>query len=382
VSSSCPHDPFRDARRQNGVLTSDFNGEKIPMILRHADVCAAAKDWKTFSSDAPFRVPIPSEQDVRSVRQLPIETDPDDHTGYRALVEPVFRRPLQPDMIRKVENLVDELICQALARESVEVVREFALPLQSRALTYLLNMPENEADTWISWGTHVFRDGDGTSKGAALETYIQSQFDRAEESPGEDFFSVLTEVEFRGRRLTREEKVGFANLAFAGGRDTVINAVTGILAYFCEHPGKLDFLRSNPKRVANAAEEFARVLSPITHIGRICPVDTEIHGTQVASGDRVSLCWASANFDETVFDAPEEVRLDRKPNPHVAYGSGHHFCLGAAHARLMIRSLLKKLCERVGSISCVEAKAHVENEEAYQRHNGYELLVVKLATLT
>ena len=152
ADSSNLRDPFREARLKDGVLKCPFQGETLPMILRHADVREAAKDWKTFSSDAPFRVPIPSEEAVRSMRQLPIETNPPEHTEYRAIVEPFFQRAKQSEVIAKVEALIAELLAQALASESIEVVNDFALPVQSRALTYLLNMPEAEADTWIGWG--------------------------------------------------------------------------------------------------------------------------------------------------------------------------------------------------------------------------------------
>ena len=89
-------DPFREPRHQSGVLQGVFNGEKIAMILRHGDVRQAAKDWQTYSSDAPFRVPVPSEEDVRTMRQLPIERNPPEHAEYRAIVEPFFRRAKDP----------------------------------------------------------------------------------------------------------------------------------------------------------------------------------------------------------------------------------------------------------------------------------------------
>lgn len=371
-----PIDPFREARRKDGVLACEFQGESLPMILRHADVREAAKDWKTFSSDAPFRVPIPSEEDVRSMRQLPIETNPPEHTEYRAIVEPFFQRAKDPVVIAQVERLMDELITEALGRESVEVVREFALPLQSRALTFLLNVPESEAATWIGWGIHVFRDGG--SKGAALEVYLHEQFDRAAEHPGEDFFSALTQATYRGRPLTREEMMGFANLAFAGGRDTIIHTVACVFGYLGRHPEALEYLRADARRIVHACEEFFRVFMPLTHIGRVCPVDTDVHGVRVRAGGRVSLCWASANFDETVFEAPEEVRLDRKPNPHLAFGFGTHLCLGAAHARLLLRTLVKTLTERVTGIAVLQAKERVEHEARYQRTLGYDALSVKL----
>jgi cytochrome P450 len=369
-------DPFREARTADGVLKCPFQGEEVPMILRHEDVRKAAKDWATFSSDAPFRVPIPSEENVRSMRQLPVETDPPDHTDYRKIAEPFFQRAKDPRVIALVEALIGGLLDEALRRDSIEVVREFALPIQSRALAYLLNVPESEAELWISWGTHVFRDGG--SKGSALETYLHERFDRAVAAPGEDFFSALTRATLRGRPLTREEMMGFGNLTFAGGRDTVIHTISSVLGYLAGHPEALEFLRQDPARIIHAVEEFFRVISPLTHIGRVCPAETDVHSATVPAGGRASLCWASANQDEAAFDAPAEIRLDRKPNPHLAFGFGAHLCLGAAHARLLVRTLLQQCLQRVGAIQVLEAQEHVEREARYERVVGYERLRVRL----
>src|SRR5262252_7018183 len=266
MSNYCPHDPFKKARQETGVLRADMDGENIPLILRHNELREAARDTATFTSDTPCRVPIPSEENVRSVRQLPIEVDPPAHTEYRALVEPFFKRPNEPEYIQKIEALIAGLLDQALAKASTEVVHEFALPLQCRALTYLMNLPESEAETWLGWGTHVFREGEGTKKGAALENYIFRHIDHALAHPGgEDFFGVLTRSTFQGRLLTREEVAGFANLMFAGGRDTVINSVAGTIAYLAEESDALKTLRTNPKLITLASEELMRALSPVTH---------------------------------------------------------------------------------------------------------------------
>ena len=382
-TTSQPHDPFREARSKDGVLQCPFHGEQIAMILRHADVREAAKDWQKFSSDAPFRVPIPSEEAVRTMRQLPIETNPPEHGEYRAIVEPFFQRAKQPDVMRQVDALIAGMLTGALGRESLEVVNDFALPIQSRALTYLLNMPESEAEVWIGWGIHVFKvTGGEFKKGNVLEDYLHSQFDRAEANPGEDFFSALTQAMYRGRKLTREEMMGFGNLTFAGGRDTIIHSISCIIGYFGQHPEALEYLRQDSRRIVHAGEEFFRVFMPLTHIGRVCPVDTEVHGVTVKAGNRVSLGWASANFDETVFDAPEEVRLDRKPNPHISFGFGTHLCLGAPHARLIVRSLLQALVERVAKVTVLEAREHVEKEARYERAVGYDSLRVRFTPRT
>lgn len=347
------------------------------MILRHADVREAAKDWKTYSSDAPFRVPIPSEEEVRTMRQLPIETDPPLHGEYRDIAEPFFQRAKKPEMIAQVETLIQETISDATNRDSIEIVNDFALPIQSRALTYLLNVDESEAETWISWGMHVFKVTGGTfKKGNQLEDYLHEQFDRAEANPGEDFFSALTQAEFQGRKLTREEMMGFGNLTFAGGRDTIIHSISSIIAYFGENPDKLEFLRGDHKRIRLASEEFFRVFMPLTHIGRVCPVETDVHGVKVPANGRVSLCWNSANHDEKVFENPDTIQLDRKPNPHVSFGFGTHLCLGAPHARLVVRTLLETLVSTISSIEILEAKPHIEVEEKYSRLNGFESLRV------
>ncbi len=372
-------DPFREQRRQDGVLQCPFNGENIVMLLRHEDVRRAAKDWTTFSSDVPFRVPIPSEEAVRTMRQLPIETNPPEHTDYRKIADPFFQRPKDAAFITRIEELTGELLTAALERDSIEIVNEFALPLQSRALTYLLNVPESEADTWIGWGIHVFKVTGGEFKtGNVLEKYLHAQFDRAAADPGDDFFSALTKATFRGRALTREEMMGFANLAFAGGRDTIIHTISCALGHLATHPEALEFLRQDPARIVHASEEFFRVFMPLTHIGRVCPEETQVNGVTVKAGDRISLCWASANQDETVFDSPQEIRLDRKPNPHLSFGFGAHLCMGAAHARLILRTLLRLCCERVQTITVLEACERVEHEAMYDRALGYESLTVTL----
>jgi cytochrome P450 len=217
----------------------------------------------------------------------------------------------------------------------------------------------------------------GKEKGSALDNYLQKLFDRMEKEPGDDFFTALTRAKFQGRNLTREEMMGFANLTFAGGRDTIINSISGITGYLARNPAALEFLREDPKRIVNASEEFFRAISPLTHLGRVCPMDTNVKGVPVKADERISLCWASANHDEKVFEAPEEVRLDRKPNPHVAFGFGPHLCLGAPHARLIVRTLLNSFCKQVRKITVQHAEEHVEKETRYQRAVAYDKLVVK-----
>lgn len=371
-------DPFAEARCRDGVLVADFAGEPIPMILGHRLVRTAAGNWRRFSSDAPFRVPIPSEESVRTVRQLPIEADPPVHSAFRDLLNPIFRRPLRPDYAARIDRLVAELIDAAVPAPEVEIVRGFALPLQSRALTMLLDMPEAAADEWIGWGIHVFHDGDDSAtKGAVLDSYIRLKVASARRDGGDDLFGAMTRMRFDGRPLSTDEMVGIANLVFAGGRDTIIHSVSRIIGYFATNRAALAMVCANDKRIALAVEEFVRAISPLTHIGRVCPVSTEVGPVTVPVGERVSLCWASANHDETVFEDPESIRLDRSPNPHLGFGSGIHNCLGSAQARVILRSLIRQLGARTGGMTIVDEVRQFDATPQYRRWVGYEALTVR-----
>jgi len=373
-------DPFRAAREDSGILRVRAEGEDMPMVLRLQDVRKTAKDWKTFSNDDPLMIVLHSEADVRSVRQLPIETDPPQHTAYRQHVEPLFRRPQQPEYLENIRAMVADTVVEALAADEIEAVRSFALPLQSRGLTRLLGMPDAEADIWINWGTHVYRDGDDPSeKGSVIDTYFHKTFAAATDPEATDFFSFLNHVDFEGRPLTDDEKHGYAHMTFAGGRDTVISTLSSIVAHVAEHPETLDFLREDADRITTATEEFVRFVSPVTALARRCPHGGTIPGAdvEVPAGGRLALCWPSANRDAKLFKDPDEIKLDRAPNPHVGFGFGAHNCLGQHQARALIRSLLQELCAKVQRIELIEAVPEIEKESSYERQTGYARLRVR-----
>jgi len=377
---SANQDPFKKDRENGGLHIAQIDGESIPLILKLKEIRKTAKDWQTYSSDNPLMCVLHSEAHVRTVRQLPLEIDPPQHTTYRALVEPMFKRPkTDPAYAVKIEHLINQALDCWFRDSEPEAVRGLALPIQCHALAVLLQMPESAADEWISWGVHVFHDrDDGNDAGPVLEAYTKKQFERAETNPGNDFFSVLNAAQFQGRALSMEEKQGYANVTFAGGRDTIINTLSSIVAYLAEHPDALAFLREDEQHLITATEEFVRYVSPLTAITRQCPHATALHDQSVEAGGRIGLCWPSANRDEEIFKQPDRVILDRKPNPHVGFGFGPHNCLGAPHARLVIRSFLKLFSERVETIELINAIPKIEHEETFSRMSGYESVSVRV----
>lgn len=380
MSKNALPDPFEQARQALGYGSMDDQNDPVTILLRLKDVRKTAHNWQTFQSGSvPGRIVVPSEVNIRDTRQIPFEVDPPQHGAYRALIEPWFKRPLEARYQEQLTAQIHRVLDEALALDSLEVVEQFSLPLQSRALTLLLNIPYAESDVWIGWGTHVFRsegvalDGD---KAAILYDYIDAQIDRALENPTDDLYSLLLSAEIDGRKLTREEVKGVMILTFAGGRDTVINAVTNTIAYFAEHPESLQRLRDEPEITGKAVEELVRYFSPLTHMGRVVTQDTQVCEHAIKADTRVSLCWASANRDETVFENPNEVVLDRKMNPHVAFGFSHHNCLGATHARQIMNILVSALAARVDSIDVHEYVENIESLGEFKRKVGYDKIRV------
>jgi len=378
-------DPFGPARETRGFGEVEDQNDPVLMLLRLKDVRKTARDWQSFRSGVtPGRIVVPSEVSIRQTRQIPFEMDPPEHTEYRALLESWFRRPQQPDYQIALAGLVSELIESVVQKGTVEVVSELALRLQSQALTLLLNVPLTEAETWIGWGTHVFRsEGEAldSQKASILYDYIDQQIDKALQQPGEDLYSVLLASRVQGRTLTREEVSGVMILTFAGGRDTVINAITNSIAYLAEHPHQLERLRREPETAGKAVEELIRYFSPLTHMGRVAATDTEVCSHAVRADSRVSLCWASANRDASTFENPNEVVLDRAINPHVGFGFGHHNCLGATHARLVLKTLLTTLASRVGTMEIHEYEENNEDWGEFRRKVGFHRIQVKFNPL-
>ena len=333
------------------------DGDEIVHIHSYRALRQTARDWENFSNDALGRIQIPAEDKTRTFRQYPIETDPPAHTAYRALVQDMFNKPFDPAYVALIESLVDRMVSGALEQGEVEIVEGFALPLQSRALTLLLGMPMSEADLWIGWGLHVFRAEHGydLERAGRLVDYIADRLDHADLWPG-SLFAYLRATEFEGRPLTRDEQMGMAHLVFAGGRDTVIRLISGGIAYLARNQAALARLKAEPELAVTATEELVRYLSPLPYLGRICRDSTLIEGVTVAPGQRVALCFGEANRDPAVFSDPERIIPDRRPNPHVGFGSGPHSCLGSAHARLLSRTVMLSFARRVSALAPVNGQ--------------------------
>lgn len=316
---------------------------EFPVVVGHEALRRTARDWRRYSSDTPFRVPIPEESALRPVRQYPIETDPPDHTAYRSLIAHRFSRSAAESIEPGLRALVDDLLAAAVSRGELEVVDQFAIPVVTAAIAATMGRPQDAA-RFASWGLHVFRDPSNGQRRANddLDAYLVERVDEALAAPGDDLFGELARAEFSGRPLTRDELLGYGYLVLAGGRDTVIASICGALGHLATRPEARRWLRDDATRIPVAVEEFLRFFSPLGTIARTATEDHDLDGIHVATGERVALGFADANHDPTVFDRPAELQLDRRPNRHVAFGHGPHTCIGAPLARMELAVVVER----------------------------------------
>ena len=340
--------------RATGHVTVELGGDSFPLFVSYEDVRAAARDWRRFTSDTPFEVPIPAEHGVRPVRQLPIETDPPEHTDYRSMTADLFSRAAAESHEPVISALIDPIITRALDSTQLDVINDLALPVVNHGLAATLGRPPAEADHWLSWGIHVFeQNDDGKSANEELNGYLERVVDEAITEPGTDFFGVLASATFAGRPLSRDEMIGFGNLVFAGGRDTVARTIASACWYFAANPDEWQRLRDDLQLVGPAVEELLRLTSPLPFIGRHATETCEHAGAELRPGQLVGLGFAAANRDPSVFDRPDECRLDRRPNRHIAFGHGPHTCSGANLARMELRVVLGRLATLVERMDLV-----------------------------
>ena len=180
--------------------------------------------------------------------------------------------------------------------------------------------------------------------------HLQSYGEKRRAEPRDDMVSVLANATIDGQPMPTLELLSYYLLLVVAGNETTRNAASGGLLALIENPGELAKLRSDPSLVESAVEEIVRWTAPVIQFCRTAVEDVEIRGKRIRAGDALCLFYPSANRDEDVFEDPDVFRVDRRPNPHLGFGIGEHFCLGANLARLELRAIFRELAERLEEV--------------------------------
>jgi cytochrome P450 len=389
-----PHDLFAIHRREAPVwwhepTANTPDGEGFWSVATHAEALEVLRNPEIYSSerggDRPYGGTLIQDLPVAG-RVLNMMDDPR-HARIRALVS----RGLTPRMIRRVEDdarqWVRALLDSVADGVPFDFLREVAAELPMQMICLLLGVPEQDRH-WLFEAVEPGFDFKGARKSfepdldtlAALQrmqAYGRELIEKKREQPADDMLSIVVGARLDDAdppQLTDEELYGFFSLLFAAGSETTRNAIAGGLLALIERPDQLARLRGDLSLVPTAIEEIVRWTTPSPSKRRTATRATKLRGTEIAPGDKVVIWEGSANRDELVFERPIEFDVTRAPNPHLGFGHGLHYCIGASLARLEIRVMLEELLPRFSHYRLVEPVEWTRSN----RHTGIRHMVVEL----
>jgi len=265
---------------------------------------------------------------------IPTELDPPRHTAFRKALNPVF----SPKNMNALDSLVTEraqtYIAKFKDRGAVEFVKEFAIPFPVSIFLDLLGLPQGRMDQFLEWEFSLLHTNDMGLRIAAIravKALLLDEIKKRRSNPGEDLISNACRMQIDGRPWSDEEVFGHCFNLFLGGLDTVSANVGLHFFHLATHPEHQRELRGDPSKLEIGMSELLRAYAAVTTL-RICFKEIKIHGITIKPGDRVAMPTPLGSNDPEAFEAPTEVRLDRRP-AHLTFGYGPHRCLGAHLAR-------------------------------------------------
>lgn len=276
-----------------------------------------------------------------------------DHKRLRFPVSNVFT-PKKVEYLRPfIHDTVNDLLHQFQQQKSIDVVSDFAFPLASLIIAKIIGVPQEERYQFRKWSADLIQTIDFTRSRQALDNgnamtiilrdYFKGLIKKRKNSPEEDLISLLIKEEQQGDRLTDEEVIATCILLVIAGHETTVNLISNSIVLLLKHPKQLMELKEKPFLIEGAVEEILRFESPTQMTARIASEDITINQTTMKKGDQVYILLGAANHDPNKFQDPHLFDIMRYPNPHLAFGYGSHFCLGAQLARLEAQIAINSL---------------------------------------
>jgi cytochrome P450 PksS len=283
-----------------------------------------------------------------------LSMDEPDHRRLRDIVDEAFRRRAIRDMEPRILAIADELAGELFAQGSpADLVDRYARKLPLSVICELLGLPLADRPKFTAWASRTTRfTGVIGFLGMipnmlAMRRYLEDQLESVRQHGGEGLIAELVRVEKEGGQINRSEMVSMVFLLLFAGHETTTHLISGSVHELLRNPGLRDWLEEDRNRASLAVEEFLRFLSPVQFTKpRYVRKDVELGGVRLKKGDRIMPMLAAANLDPHANVHPERLDLERKPNRHIAFGTGIHFCLGHQLARIEGACALKALFRR------------------------------------
>ncbi|NJR52715.1 MAG: cytochrome P450 [Leptolyngbyaceae cyanobacterium CSU_1_3] len=312
------------------------------MVFRYPDVKRVLSEWQTFSS----HILHPPEQ--TDFTQSLNFTDPPKHRSLRSLAQQVFNPHRVEQLIPRMTAITHELLDRVAEHGQMDFMQNLAIPVPIIIIAEILGIPLEDREDFKRWS-----DGIVTLDPIALQSmgdYFRDLIKQRRGKPSHDLISDLIAAHEGGEKLTAQELVDFCIVLLVGGNETTTNLLGNAILCFNEYPKVFEQLKNEPSLLPLAIEEVLRYRSSIQAMQRITTVETQLGGQTIPVGQMVTVWLGAANRDETQFEQADTFMVDRNPNPHLAFGNGIHFCLGAPLARLEGKIVLSAVLKRLPNL--------------------------------
>ncbi|MEV7966695.1 cytochrome P450 [Sphaerisporangium sp. NPDC088356] len=388
-----PYDVYRELRDTQPVSFFEPTGQWL--VARHPDVNAALRDRRLgrsylhMATHQEFgREPEPDFQEPfwRVIRAGMLDVEPPIHTRLRRLVSKAFTPRMVEELRPRVRRIAGELVDGFVERGGGDLISEVAEPLPVTVIAEMLGVPEADRHLLRPWSADICGmyelspsvEAQHTAVRAASEfgDYLRGLAATRREDPGNDLISALAQVADEGDRLTEDELVGTCVLLLNAGHEATVNVTGNGWWSLFRNPGELERLRGDLSLLPTAVEELMRWDTPLQMFERWVLEDITIGGVDIPKGVEVALLFGSANRDPEVFEDPDRLDVGRKDNPHISFGAGIHFCLGAPLARV-------ELIESFGALLRAAPKMELAEEPAWKPNyviRGLESLKLSVST--
>jgi cytochrome P450 len=324
------------------------------MLFDYDGVKRALHDHETFSS-------VVNTQTTQTPDWL-IFTDPPRHAKLRSIIQRAFTPRSIANLEPRIRELSRELLDSVIERGEMDLVKDYAEPLPTMVIAEMIGIPVVDRPRFVRWSeiimnlSYTIAGGEVGARAVAehaavkeeIGAYVEDLCEARRKAPKDDLLTRLVEAEVDGERLTNKEIHGFFQLLLSAGTETTTNLVSNTILSFFEHPGELARLRGDPVRLLpTTIEEVLRHRTPVSMVFRSTRRDVVLHGQTIPAGKFVLVLIGAANRDPKQFQAPHTFDVGRDPNPHVAFGHGIHFCLGASLSRLEAKVAIPDLLSRL-----------------------------------
>ena len=362
-----PHQSWTRLRAEEPVSWQTQPGNAVDYwaITKHADITEIGKRPDLFLS-GPRLVIQHLEEEVRDLPPTLIQMDNPMHKDFRQQVSKRFTPRMLKRIHEPIERIGREIVEKLYARGDegeCDFVDEVSAPLPIAVIGWLLGVDESDWPMLYDWTNRTLGAGDpeyqvdgqdarATAEAAQIElfTYFTKMVAERRANPKDDLVSAFIAAEYEGRPLNDMEILSWCFIIVVAGNETTRNGTTGGMLAFIENQAELRRVQADMGLLNSAVEEVVRWTSPIIHFGRTATQDYPLRDKVIREGESVALFYPSANRDEEVFEDPFTFKIDRKPNRHIGFGVGEHFCLGAHLARMEMQVAYKHLLPRIEEI--------------------------------